>query len=165
MNLESYDYDTEFINNILEKIKNSVITIKNFIHPKKNVFEFYFKILNELNDISNMLKEYKILNYELKSFLRIKNKILNIVYNNCKDSSFGHCNFAIVLLEKFNELLNNKLYLLHDFTDDNLEEYNNYYKNYHDEMRNLDKIFYLDIFKPINDFFNEDNVYQIMKSL
>ena len=163
MNIETINYDIDFFNKILEMIKNSTYKIKNFFRPKNNQFEFYYLLDREFDKIADSLELYDVLYNEFSEFLGVKRKVLNIVYNNCKNPSFGHCDFAIKILEEFNKLLASKINLLSNFTSHEEEKYNEIYLKYKVSMKEIDKEFHLNIYKPMHNVFTPQKVYEIME--
>ena len=72
MNIETINYDIDFVNKILEMIKNSTYKIKNFFRPKNNQFEFYYLLDSEFDKIADSLELYDVLYNEFCEFLEFK---------------------------------------------------------------------------------------------
>ena len=160
MNLKAIYCD---IPRILETLENTTYEIKNFFKPKTNQFEFYYHIDEDFDEIADLLEIYEVLDNEFSEFLGVKRKVLNIIYNNCRNPAFGHLDFAVNMLDDFSVLLEAKIKLLDNFTADNQNEYNEIYLKYKNSMMDTDKEFHLNIFKPMHDVFTPQRVYEIMK--
>ena len=84
-------YDPEIITKIKEMIKESFEKLKNFINMKSSKFNAYYELEKKFNNIANNLDKYEIFDDESTYFLLISDEILYIIYQNCKNTSFGHC--------------------------------------------------------------------------
>ena len=113
----SIDYDAIIISKIKEMIKEGLYKLKSFVEVKKqSKFKIYYELEEKFNEIALKLEKYEFLNNELNYFLSISDKILYIVNENCINTSFGHCDFALNLFDVFIELLESKIRLIrHDF--------------------------------------------------
>jgi len=129
-------YEPEILNKIKEMIKEGFDKLNSFVKAKineKNIkapnFEFYNELNLKFDEISFKLKELKLCD-EFNYFLSISDYILYIVHQNSIDSTFGHCNFALELLEFFTELFKT-----------NIEFYNSYGKVSTNEFKTMQKNF------------------------
>lgn len=93
----------------------------------------------------------------------ISDEILYIIYQNCEDTSFGHCDFALELYDFFIEIWNEKIKLTKDFSEESLKHEKlkqNFKKRYHDYRRE----FYWSVYEYSDDF-DEKEMYEFAKSL
>ena len=145
-------YNPEVLDNIKEMIKEGLDKLNSFVKTKineKNIktpnFEFYNELDLKFDEISFKLKELKLCD-EFNYFLSISDYILYIVHQNSIDSAFGHCNFALELLDFFTEL------------------FKTMQKNFKERYWDYRYIFYSDIYQSSGSFTDEE-MYEIHKSL
>lgn len=130
-------------------------------NSEKFEFDIYRELDDKFDDIANNLRNFDYFQFEFKYFLFIKNKILYIVYQNCKDNSFGHCDFALKLLDFFIEIWEAKINLKPNLSEDQyISLQNEFKKRYHEYKRE----YYWDIYKYSEDF-NEKEMYEFAKRL
>lgn len=110
------------------------------------------------------LENYEIFNEELNYFLSISDKILYIIYQNCKDPSFGHCDFALELFDFFIEMWNAKIKLINNFSKKEFENYEEFKNNFKIRYGSYRHEFYLEIHISNNEF-SEEEMYEIHESL
>ena len=161
-NYQNYNNNTNIISKIIEIINCTANKIKNFIKTNDEL-KFYYQLNEEFKKISHKLDDNEILLNELDAFLEIKDYVLNIVYWNCKDNTFGYIDFAINLLILFNELLSIKIKFLHEKI--NKEEYDKFHEYFEDELWESEKIFYTDIYKPILNIDTPEEFYEHLKEI
>lgn len=128
-------------------------------------FNIYNELEEKFNDIAKNLEKYEFLNDELTYLLLISDEILYIIVDqNCKDSSFGHCDFALELFDFFIEIWNAKIRLIENYCEIELKKheiFKSYFKKrYHTYRRE----FYWNIYEYSNDF-KEKEMYEFAKSL
>lgn len=69
------------------------------------------------------MRDIESLNDEFEYFLFIKRKILHIVYQNCEDENYGHCDYALELFDFFMEIWDARIKLNREFIQEELELY------------------------------------------
>ncbi|MBQ7928546.1 MAG: hypothetical protein IJ287_07410 [Methanobrevibacter sp.] len=157
-------YDTEILNKIKEMIQEGFDKLKNLVNSEPPKFNIYDELKDKFNDIENNLKSYDFLNEELTYLLLISDEILYILNQNCKDSSFGHCDFALELFDFFIEIWNAKIRLIENYSEIELKKHetlkSNFKKRYHTYRRE----FYWNIYEYSEDF-DEKEMYEFAKSL
>ena len=157
-------YDTEILNKIKEMIQEGFDKLKNLVNSEPPKFNIYDELKDKFNDIENNLKSYDFLNEELTYLLLISDEILYILNQNCKDSSFGHCDFALELFDFFIEIWNAKIRLIENYSEIELKKHetlkSDFKKRYHTYRRE----FYWNIYEYSEDF-DEKEMYEFAKSL
>ena len=157
-------YDTEILNKIKEMIQEGFDKLKNLVNSEPPKFNIYDELKDKFNDIENNLKSYDFLNEELTYLILISDEILYILNQNCKDSSFGHCDFALELFDFFIEIWNAKIRLIENYSEIELKKHetlkSNFKKRYHTYRRE----FYWNIYEYSEDF-DEKEMYEFAKSL
>ena len=157
-------YNPEVLDNIKEMIKEGFEKLKNLVNSETPKFNIYDQLKDKFNDIENNLKSYDFLNEELTYLLLISDEILYILNQNCKDSSFGHCDFALELFDFFIEIWNAKIRLIENYSEIELKKHetlkSNFKKRYHTYRRE----FYWNIYEYSEDF-DEKEMYEFAKSL
>lgn len=161
---QTIEYDPNIISKIKEIIKESFERLKNFIKYEKSDFKIYYELDEKFNEIALRLEKYEFFNDQLDYFLSISDKILYIIYQNCKDSSFGHCNFTLELFDFFMELWNAKIKLINNFSKKELETYEEFKNSFKLRYGTYRHEFYLKIYKSEKEF-SENELYQIHESL
>lgn len=101
---QSIVYDEKTIFKVKEMIAAGLNKLKLFKCKKLGNLDFYNDLKETFTEIALNLKELKLWN-ELDYFLSISLYIEYIVYKNSIDSSFGHCSFAIELLNFYINLI------------------------------------------------------------
>lgn len=158
------EYDPDILSKIKEIIKESFEKLKSFVKHDKSNFKIYYELDGKFNEIALKLEKYELLNEQLDYFLSISDKILYIIYQNCKDPSFGHCDFALELFDFFIEMWNAKIKLINNFSKKELENYKEFINDFKSKYGSYRHEFYLEIYKSENDF-SEKEMYDIHKSL
>ena len=157
-------YDPEIISKIKDMIKESFEKLKNFINIKSSKFNAYYELEEKFNNITNNLEKYEIFNDESTYFLLISDEILYIIYQNCKNASFGHCDFALELYDFFMEIWNAKIQLTNNYSNDEFKKHEklkiDFKKRYHEYRRE----FYWNIYEYCDDF-DENETYEFAKCL
>jgi hypothetical protein len=163
------EYDPEIISKIKEMIKEGFDKLKTFVKTKideKTIqtpnFKFYNELDQKFDEISYRLKELKLCD-EHNYFLSISDYILYIIRQNSIDSTFGHCNFALELLEFFMELFKTNL----EFYDSDIKVSNEFkatQKRFKERYWDYRYIFYSAIYQSSGDF-TEEEMYKIHKRL
>ena len=113
---KNQDYDSDIISIIKEMINDGFEKLKSFINIKSSKFDAYYELEEKFNNIADNLEKYGIFKEELTYFLLISDEILYIVYQNCENASFGHCEFALELFDFFIEIWNAKIQLCKNFS-------------------------------------------------
>ena len=151
----------EIISKIKEIIDEGCQNLKSFVNSEKYEFDIYQDLDNKFDDIANNLRDFDYFQFEFKYFLFIKNKILYIVYRNCRDNSFGYCDFALELLDFFIEIWEAKINLNSNLSEDQyISLQNEFKKRYHEYRRE----YYWNIYEYSEDF-NEKEMYEFAKRL
>ena len=161
---QTIDYDSNTISKIKEMIKEGFEKLKNFIKYEKTDLNIYYELDEKFNDIALRLEKYEFFNEQLDYFLSISDKILYIIKQNCIDSSFGHCDFALDLFDLFIEIWNAKIKLIDNFSKRELEKYDAILNNFKSRYRAYRHEFYLKIYKS-NSEFSQNEMYEIHESL
>ena len=161
---QTIDYDPNIILKIKEMIKESFEKLKSIVNMKPSKFKAYYELEEKFDEIAIKLEKYEFFNDELTYFLLISDQILYIIYQNCENASFGHCDFALEIYDFFIEIWNEKIKLTKNFSDETLKKHEmlkqNFKKRYHDYRRE----FYWNIYEYSDDF-NEKEMYKLAKSL
>ena len=158
-------YDPDIINKIMKMIQEGFDKLKSFVRIKKqHEFRIYSELDEKFNEIALKLEENTFLNNELNYFLSISDKILYIICQNCEDSSFGHCDFALELFDLFMDIWNAKVKLINDFSKRELEKYKDFENSFKSRYGTYRHEFYLNIYKSTNEF-SEPEMYEIHESL
>lgn len=159
---QTIEYD-DMISKIKEMIEKGLNKLKSFVKSKINPnLNFYRELDSEFDEIASKLEELGLLE-EYKYFIAIEDMILYIVQKNSINNRFGHCNFAVDLLDFFIDLFKTNLefYNMDDSIDKEFACHRNNYKNKYHEYR---RIFYQDIYEPSGNY-SEEDLYEILKSL
>ena len=146
-------------------IKEGFFKLKSFVKVKKqSKFKLYYELEEKFNGIALKLKEIEFFNDELNYFLLISEEILYIIYQNCKNNSFGHCDFALELFDFFMEIWNAKIELIRNYSQIEIDKHTKsktiFKKRYHKYRRK----FYWDIYQYTDDF-DENTTYEFAKTL
>lgn len=159
------EYYTDLISKIKEMINDGLDKLKTFVNTKnKSKFNFYYELDKKFDEIALKLEKYEFLNDELNYFLLITEQILYIIDQNVKNSSFGHCTFALELFEFFIEIWDAKIKLSENFSEIELEKYAKLKLKFKDRYHAYRREFYWNIYR-FSDDFNEEEMYEIAKSL
>lgn len=163
-------YNPEVLDNIKEMIKEGFDKLNSFVKTKineKNIKTPNFKFYNELDlkfdEISFKLKELKLCD-EFNYFLSISDYILYIVHQNSIDSTFGHCNFALELLDFFTELFKTNTEFYNSYGKVSTNEFKTMQKKFKERYWDYRYIFYSEIYQSSGSFTDKE-MYEIHKSL
>ncbi|MBE6496897.1 MAG: hypothetical protein E7Z81_01230 [Methanobrevibacter sp.] len=163
-------YDPEKLTNIKEMIKEGFEKLNRFVKAKINEkkvktpnFEFYNELDQKFDEIASKLKELKLYD-EFNFFLSISDYILYIVYQNSIDSTFGHCNFAIELLNFFTELFKTNTEFYYSSVKISHNEFKTIQKKFKEKYWNYRYLFYGDIYQSSGSY-TDEKMYEIHKSL
>lgn len=155
-------YDPEKLTNIKEMIKEGFDKLKNLIKSEPLKINIYNELDEKFKDIANNLERYEFLNDELTYLQLISDEILYIIDQNCKDSYFGHCDFALELFDFFVEIWNAKIRLIENYSKTELKNHEtlklDFKKRYHKYRRE----FYWNIYEYSDDF-DENEMYEFAK--
>lgn len=161
----SIDYDAIIISKIKEMIKEGLYKLKSFVEVKKqSKFKIYYELEEKFNEIALKLEKYEFLNNELNYFLSISDKILYIVNENCINTSFGHCDFALNLFDVFIELLESKIRLINNYCSLELKRHKKFIIDFENVYGEIRHDFYNEIYESTGEF-SEKELYEIHKSL
>lgn len=128
INNQHLEYSEEIISKIKEMIKNGLDKLKSFVkYRKPNNLKFYNDLKENFKKISAKLQELKLCE-ELKYFISISPQIEYIVYQNCLNPSFGHCSFAIELMDFYNTLIETNFSFYLNENNMSPEEFKNFQK-------------------------------------
>lgn len=159
------DYDPDILVKIKKMIKEGFEKLKSFVKSRKeSKFQIYYELEEKFNDISNILRNKKIFENEFKFHLLIKSEILYIVYRNCENPSFDHCNFALELFDFFIEIWDAKNNLFENFSELELKTYEKLQNTFKERYHKYRREFYCNIYEYSDDF-NEKEMYEFAKSL
>lgn len=163
------NHAVEYNNNILFKIKKMINEglekLKSFINSEnEKKLKKYYELDKKFNQIAVKLEKIGFLNYELNYFLSISDKILYIVHENCKNISFGHCDFALHLFDVFIELLESKIRLINNYSEFELKRYEKFKVHFKKIYSNIRHEFYNEIYESSGEF-SENELYNIHESL
>lgn len=161
---QTIDYDSNTISKLKKMIKEGIEKLKSIINIKSSKFDGYYELEEKFNNIANILEKYEIFNDDLTYFLLITDEILYIIYKNCENSSFGHCDFALELFDLFLEIWNAKLKLIKNFSDEELENYEEFKSEFKKIYHEFRREFYWNIYEYSEDF-DEKEMYEFAKSL
>lgn len=158
------EYDENIIRKIKEIIKKGVKKLESFVKSKtKPDLSFYTELEKEFDDITSKLEELELW-MERRYFLSIEDKILYIVYENSNNPDFGHCNFALELLNFFIEIFKTNTMFYNDESEFNQKEFTdhqNYFKKRYHEYRS---VFYQEIYQSSGEY-GENELYEFLKEL
>ncbi len=163
------EYDPDIIFKIKEMIKDGFDKLKSFVksNNEKSTKIPNFNFFNELNqqfgEISIKLKESKLC-VEYNYFLSIQDYVLYIVHQNSIDSSFGHCNFTLELLDFFMELFKTNVNFYKSSLKIENEDFKIIQTKFKEQYWEYRSHFYCDIYQSNGDFTDEE-MYEIHKSL
>lgn len=163
-NSQTIEYDPNIISKIKEILKEGFEKLKSFVKHEKSDFNLYYELDGKFNEIALKLEKYEFLNDQLDYFLSISDKILYIIHQNCEDSNFGHCDFALELFDFFIEIWNAKIELVNNFSEKELEKYEEFKNSFKSRYGSYRHEFYLEVYKSENEF-SEDEMYEIHQSL
>ena len=167
---QTIDYDANIVSKIKEMIKEGFENLKSFVKINSNEitiktpnFEFYNELDKKFDEISLKLKELKLCD-EFNYFLSISDYILYIVHQNSMDSTFGHCNFALELLEFFMELFTTNVNFYNSLLKITEKKFKKVQTNFKQQFWEYRSHFYCNIYQPTGEF-SEEEMYEIHKSL
>jgi hypothetical protein len=164
-NNQTIEYDPKIISKIKEMIKEGFEKLKNIIITMKNSnYDIYYEVKRVLNKISNKLINIDSFKNEYKYLILLKNEILHIIYKNCEDSSFGHCSFALELMDFFIEIWNAKINLVENYSKAQLKKYEDLQNSFKKRYREYRHEFYTNIYELSEDY-SEEELYDIHASL
>ena len=159
------DYNPKIISKIREMINEGFYKLKTFVKVKnQSQIKIYEELEDKFEEITLKLEKYEIFNEELDYFLLISEKILYIIHNNCKDSSFGYCDFALELFDFFMDIWNKKIKLINDYSSFRVKEYQNCRDMFKRKYFEYNKKFCMEIYDSDNDF-SKEKFYRIMDSM
>lgn len=159
------DYTPEIIVKIKKMIKEGFEELKLFVKSKINsTFNKYYELEEKLNNISDKLRNLNSFSNEFEYYCFVKGKILHIIYENCKNNSYGHCDFALELFNFFIEVWNEKIRLNNNNSKKQLEIYKQKQNNFKNRLHKYRREFYCNIYTFSNEF-SEDEMYNIHSSL
>jgi hypothetical protein len=146
-------------------IKKGLNKLKSFANSMKtNNLEFYYEIDERFNNIAKKLEKYEFLNDEFEYFLSVSSKILYIIRKNCKDYTFGHCDYALKLFDFIIEILESKQELIKNYSENELNNYERAQKDFEDRYWEYQKEFYLNIHESDGEL-SEKEIYNIHEKL
>lgn len=157
-------YDPEILTKIKEMIKEGFEKIKSFVNKKSSKFKVYYELREKFNMIANKLRDCEYFINEFAYFRFIKRKILHILYQNCEDESYGHCDFALELLDFFMEIWDARIKFNKEFSKEELNQYKAQQNSFKKRCHKYRREFYCDIYKPDGEF-SEIEIYEIHESL
>lgn len=159
------EYNEEIISKIEEMIKKGLNKLKSFANSMKtNNLEFYYEMDERFNNIAKKLEKYEFLNDEFEYFLSVSSKILYIIRKNCKDHTFGHCDYALKLFDFIIEILESKQELIKNYSENELNNYERAQKDFEDRYWEYQKEFYLNIHDSDGEL-SEKEIYNIHEKL
>lgn len=161
-------YNQEILSRIREIIEEEFEKLKAFVKKvsystKTPNFEFYNELDEKFDEITFKLKELKLCN-EFNYFISISDYILYIVHQNSIDSTFGHCNFAIELLEFFMKIFQTNTNYYNSSLNADSEEFKIMQNSFKDKYHQYRREFYWNIYEQSDDF-DEKEMYEFAKTL
>ena len=160
-------YDPEIISKIKEMIKEGFEKLKTFVKTQENEINPNFKLYDELNqkfdEISLKLKElglYEEYNY----FLSISDYIVYIIHQNSIDSTFGHCNFTLELLDFFMELFKTTVNYYNSTLKISDKEFKTIQTDFKERYWEYRSQFYCNIYQSTGNYTDKE-MYEIHESL
>ncbi|SEL20852.1 hypothetical protein SAMN05216439_0158 [Methanobrevibacter gottschalkii] len=160
---QSIVYDEKTIFKVKEMIVAGLNKLKLFKCKKSGNLDFYNDLKETFTEIALNLKELKLWN-ELDYFLSISLYIEYIVYKNSIDSSFGHCSFAIELLNFYINLIKTSSDYYLNLTEMSIKDFGIYQNETKTRYRQYRRKFHTDVYVLSGDF-TEDQMYEIHASL
>ena len=157
------DYDPEILSKIKELIKEGFEKLKSFVKSQKR-FKVYHELEEKFNNIANNLRHVKSFSKEFTYYRFVKGKILHIVYKNCENASYGHCDFALELFNFFIDVWKAKIRLYENYSKEELALYEKKQENFKKRKQMYRRKFYCDIYEFSGEF-DEDKMYNIHASL
>ena len=162
---QSIDYDPNTISKIKEIVKYGFEKLKNLVKSiKSHNYEIYYEVKQVLNKISNKLANIESFKNEYNYLILLKSEILHIIYKNCENSTFGHCSFALELMDFFIEIWNAKVNLVENYSEAQLKKYEELQNSFKKRYRKYRREFYSDIYELSEDC-SEEEFYEIHASL
>ena len=156
-------YNENIISKIFNLMNSSYEKLKNFIKTKELNVKFYYELNERFNDIA--LKLEKLMLYEeLGYFLALTRYISYIIKKNIDDEKFGHCDFALELLNFFIELFQTNLNFYKVIDKTSINEFNNTQEKLKMRYWQYRRKFYLNIYDPADNLC-EDEIIKIMESM
>ena len=163
-------FESEIISKIKKMITEGLDKLKSFVKIKlddkttnSQNFEFYNELDSKFDEISFRLKELKLCK-EYNYFLSISDYILYIVHQNSINPNFGHCDFALELLDFFMELFKTNLKFYNTPSEVFTDKFESTQKKFKETYWNYRYLFYCDIYEPSGEF-SESEMYNIHKHL
>lgn len=157
--------DVEIKSPIGELVEINIEKIKKLLKSKQESdFKVYDEIETTLDNIADTLRNSKAFKNEFKYLILIKSEILHILYKNCEDSSFGHCDFALDLINFFKEVWEAKISLYENYSETQLKKYGELQNSFKKRYHKYREIFYYEIYEFSGEF-SEEELYKIHESL
>lgn len=158
-------YDLEILTKIKKMIKEGFEKLKTLVNSiKSSNFEIYYEVKEVLNKISTKLINIESFKNEYEYLILLKSEILHIIYKNCEDSSFGHCSFALELMDFFIEIWDAKVDLAENYSEVELKKYEKLQNSFKKRYRKYRREFYCNIYELSEDY-SEEELYNIHASL
>lgn len=158
------DFDDNIIHKIKEIIEKGLYKLESFIKAKtKPNLTFYNELDCEFDEIVLKLEELELWE-ERRYFLAIADMVLYIVQKNSFDKDFGHCNFALELLNFFIDLFKTNIEFYKNESKLSEKDFKNHQKDYKNRYHDYRTIFYQKIYEPSGKYTDEE-LYEFLKSL
>lgn len=155
----SFEYDENIISRINEILEDGWQELKSFVKSKiTSKFEIYRDLDQKFEDITKNIRNLKFFQNEFNYLLFVRSKILYIIYQNCKDTSFGHVDFALDLFDFFVEIWDAKLNF------ESKDQYDSLQKEFKQKQFKFKREFYWNIYQYSDDF-NENDMYEFARGL
>lgn len=162
---QTIEYDPNRISKIKKIVKECFEKLKNLVKSiKSSNYEIYYEVKKVLNRISNKLVNLESFKNEYQYLILLKSEILHIIHKNCEDSTFGHCDFALELMDFFIEIWNAKVCLVENYSEAQLKTYEELQNSFKKRYRKYRREFYSDIYELSEDC-SEKEFYEIHASL
>ena len=160
---QSIVFDESIISKIEELIKMGLAKLKSFVKSDIDDLTFYYDLKNRFDEIAFKLEELQLW-HELKYFISISHYIEYIVYQNSIDSSFGHCSFAVDLLNFYIDFITSNFDFYLNPNDIGSDKYDEFQKESKLKHRFFRRKFYGEIYELSGDYAIDD-LYEVHEAL
>ena len=160
------EHDSKTLLKIKELIEIGFKKLKHYINSKKSKnknMNFYYDLKERFNKIYIELKELKLCN-ELRYLLSISQFIDYIVYQNSINDSFGHCEFALELLDFCIEIFKTNFDYYLNSNNMSFEEFELFQEEIKRKHREYRREFYNKVYEKSGNY-ADNELYEIHESL
>ena len=158
------DFDDNIIRKIKEIIEKGLHKLESFIKAKtKPNLKYYYELDQEFDEIILKLEKLELWE-ERRYFLSIKRMILYIVQKNSIDRNFGHCNFAVELLNFFIDIFKTNISFYKNESETSEKEFEDFREDTKRKYREYRRIYYQNIYELTGEYC-EKELYETLKRL